>query len=68
MKLADGSVKCIHATAVDALIGKGLLQLHPELQVFTPSGDGFLIADDRLRKSSVIPQNFSKKDSSTFVG
>jgi hypothetical protein len=69
MNMTDGSVKNIHATAVNALVGKKLLELDTESHMFFPTLAGFMIGHDRLRKSEVKPKNITKEvDSSNYVG
>src|SRR4051812_5913802 len=68
MVLADGSIKLVHATAVNALVGKSLLEYHPIFKMFVPTVDGFVMAYEKLSKTNVQPKNFKKKDTLVFVG
>jgi hypothetical protein len=46
----------IHATAVNALVGKKLLRLSDDGTFFILTTDGFVAAHDRLRKTGLTPK------------
>jgi hypothetical protein len=47
----------VHATAVNALVGKGLLKISADAKTFTLSPNGFGFAHDRLTKVGLKPKS-----------